>query len=227
MQAGSVIGRAWDLYKAHWRHLIPIALVVYVLVSLLALLLIVLLGWVGAIASFLIAIAGIFWIQGALVVAVSDIRDGRADLSISDTLGRVRPRLNTLTMAGLLAALGITLGLILLIVPGLILLTIWLLIVPAIMLEGHGVLSSFGRSRELVRGNAWNVFGVIVFTIAILLVVNLGFGIVDRAIDNDWAGVAINIASQTLTAPFLALAWTLTYYELRGESEGEPAVAAA
>jgi hypothetical protein len=227
MQAGSVIGRAWDLYKAHWRHLIPIALVVYVLVSLLALLLIVLLGWVGAIASFLIAIAGIFWIQGALVVAVSDIRDGRADLSISDTLGRVRPRLNTLTMAGLLAALGITLGLILLIVPGLILLTIWLLIVPAIMLEGHGVLSSFGRSRELVRGNGWNVFGVIVFTIAILLVVNLGFGIVDRAIDNDWAGVAINIASQTLTAPFLALAWTLTYYELRGESEGEPAVAAA
>jgi hypothetical protein len=227
MQAGSVIGRAWDLYKAHWGHLIPIALVVYVLVSLLALLLIVLLGWVGAIASFLIAIAGIFWIQGALVVAVSDIRDGRADLSISDTLGRVRPRLNTLTMAGLLAALGITLGLILLIVPGLILLTIWLLIVPAIMLEGHGVLSSFGRSRELVRGNGWNVFGVIVFTIAILLVVNLGFGIVDRAIDNDWAGVAINIASQTLTAPFLALAWTLTYYELRGESEGEPAVAAA
>jgi hypothetical protein len=227
MQAGSVIGRAWELYKAHWSHLIPIALIVYALVSLLALLLIVLLGWVWAIASFLLAIAGIFWIQGALVVAVSDIRDGRADLSISDTLGRVRPRLNILTMAGLLAAFGITVGLILLIVPGLILLTIWLLIVPAIMLEGHGVFSSFGRSQELVRGNGWNVFGVIVLTIAILLVVNLAFGIVDRAIDNDWAGVAINIASQTLTAPFLALAWTLTYYELRGEREGEPAAAAA
>jgi hypothetical protein len=227
MEAGSLIGRAWELYKAHWRHLIPIALIVYVLVSLLALLLIVLLGWVGALAGFLIAIAGIFWIQGALVVAVADIRDGRADLSISDTLGRVRPRLNTLAVAGLLAALGITAGLILLIVPGLILLTIWLLIVPAIMLEGHGVLSSFGRSRQLVRGRGWSVFGVIVLTIAILLVVNLGFGIAERAIDNDWVGVAINIASQTLTAPFLALAWTLTYYELRREKEGEPAAVAA
>ena len=223
MEAGSVIGRAWELYKAHWRHLIPIALIVYVLVSLLALLLIVLLGWIG----FLIAIAGIFWIQGALVVAVADIRDGRADLGISDTLGRVRPRLNTLAMAGLLAALGITAGLIVLIVPGLILLTIWLLIVPAIMLEGHGVLSCFGRSRELVRGNGWNVFGVIVLTIAILLVVNLGFGLVDRAIDNAWVGVAIDIASQTLTAPFLALAWTLTYYELRGHEQAAPAPAAA
>src|SRR5918992_3378457 len=133
MQAGGIIGRSWELYKAHWRHLIPIALIVYVLVSLLALLLVVLLGWAGAVAGFLIAVAGIFWIQGALVLAVDDVRDGRADLSISDTLGRVRPKLNTLTLAGLLAALGITAGLLLLIVPGLILLTIWLLIVPAIM----------------------------------------------------------------------------------------------
>ena len=227
MQAGGIIGRAWELYKAHWRHLIPIALIVYVLVSLLALLLVVLLGWAGAVAGFLIAVAGIFWIQGALVLAVDDVRDGRADLSISDTLGRVRPKLNTLTLAGLLAALGITAGLLLLIVPGLILLTIWLLIVPAIMLEGHGVFSSFGRSRELVRGHGWNVFGVIVLTVAILIVVNIGFGIVDAAIDNGLVGVLIDIASQTLTAPFLALAWTLTYYELRGQSEAEPAPAAA
>jgi hypothetical protein len=227
MQAGGIIGRAWELYKAHWRHLIPIALIVYVLVSLLALLLVVLLGWAGAVAGFLIAVAGIFWIQGALVLAVDDVRDGRADLSISDTLGRVRPKLNTLTLAGLLAALGITAGLLLLIVPGLILLTIWLLIVPAIMLEGHGVFSSFGRSRELVRGHGWNVFGVIVLTVAILIVVNIGFGIADAAIDNGLVGVLIDIASQTLTAPFLALAWTLTYYELRGQSEAEPAPAAA
>src|SRR5215211_3755466 len=178
MQAGAVIRQAWDLYKAHWRHLIPIALVVYVLISLLTLLLVVLLGWVGAVAGFFIAIAGIFWLQGALVVAVDDVRDGRADLSISDTLGRVRPRLNTLTLAGLLATLGIAAGLLLLIVPGLYLLTIWLLIVPAIVLERHGVISSFGRSRELVSGQGWNVFGVIVITVLILIGVNIVFGIV-------------------------------------------------
>jgi hypothetical protein len=227
MQAGSVIGQAWELYKAHWRHLIPIAFVVYVLVSALALLLAFLLGLVGAIAGSLIAIAGIFWIQGALVVAVEDIRDGRADLSISDTLARVRPKLNTLTLAGLLAVLGIAAGLLLLIVPGLILLTIWLLIVPAIMLEGHGVMSSFGRSRELVQGHGWNVFGVIVLTVLILIAVVLGFDIVSAAIDNAFATLLLDIATQSITAPFIALTWTLTYYELRTLKQGVPAAAPA
>jgi hypothetical protein len=227
MQAGKVIGNAWELYKAHWRHLLPIAFVVYVLVSLLALLLGVLLGWVGIIAGVLIAVAGIFWLQGALVVAVDDIRDGRADLSISDTLSRVRPRLNTLTLAGLLAAVAIAIGLALLIVPGLILLTMWLLIVPAIMLEGHGVMSSFGRSRELVSGHGWNVFGVIVMTVLVLIAVGIGFGILEAAIDTAWASVVLDIASQTVTAPFVALAWTLTYYELRALKEPQPVPAAA
>jgi hypothetical protein len=98
------------MYKAHWRHLIPIAFVVYVLISLFALLLVVLLGWFGAFVGALIALAGVFWIQGALVIAIEDVRDGRVDLSIRETLNRVLPRLNTLTLAGLLAAVGITIG---------------------------------------------------------------------------------------------------------------------
>ena len=227
MQAGSIIGQAWQLYKAHWRHLIPIAFVVFVLISLLELLLVAVLGWVGVAAAGLVAIAGIFWLQGALVVAADDIRDGQADLNVSATLGRVRPRLNTLTLAGLLAAAGISIGLILLIVPGLILLTIWLLIVPAIMLEGHGVLSSFGRSRELVRGHGWSVFGVIALTVLILIAVTIGFDIVFAAIDAAWATLLVDIVSQAVTAPFIALAWTLTYYALRTLKEGAPVPAAA
>jgi hypothetical protein len=225
VSAGAVIGQAWEMYKAHWRHLIPIAFVVYILISLLALLLVVLLGWVGAVIGAFVAVAGVFWIQGALVIAVDDVRDGRADLSIRETLDRVRPKLNTLTLAGLLAALGITVGFLLLIVPGLVLLTIWLLIVPAIMLEGCGVLSSFGRSRELVRGHGWSVFGVIVLTIAILIAVNIGISIVEGALDSRWISLLLDIASQTATAPFVALAWTITYYELRGLKEATPALA--
>jgi hypothetical protein len=34
MQAGTVIGKAWDMYKAHWSHLVPTAFVVYVSSSL-------------------------------------------------------------------------------------------------------------------------------------------------------------------------------------------------
>lgn len=220
-----MIGQAWDMYKAHWRHLLPIALVVYILIAFLTLLLTALLGWLGAILGALAALAGVFWLQGALVVAIDDVRDGRADLSIGETLARVQPRLNTLTLAGLLAAIGVGVGLVLLIVPGLYLLTIWLLIVPAIMLEGRGVGDAFSRSQELVRGYGWSVFGVIVLTILILFGVSLLFGIVDSAIDNRWVGLLFNIVTQTLTAPFVALAWTLTYYELRGLKGAEPAPA--
>jgi hypothetical protein len=226
LSAGSVIGQAWEMYKAHWRHLVPIAFVVYVLISLLALALAVLLGWLGVLAGALIALAGVFWLQGALVIAVDDVRDGRADLSVQETLNRVLPRLNTLTLAGFLAALGITVGFLLLIVPGLVLITLWLLIVPAIMLEDRRVFESFGRSRQLVSGHGWNVFGVIVLTVAILIAVNLTVNIVEAALDRRWASLLLDIATQTAAAPFLALAWTITYYELRAIKEATPAVAA-
>ena len=220
-----MIGKAWETYKAHWRHLLPIAFVVYVLISLLILLLGALLGWFGALVGSLVSIAGIFWLQGALVLAIDDVRDGRADLSLSETLDRVSPRLGTLALAGLLAGIAIGLGLLLLIVPGLYLLTIWLVIIPAIMLEGCGVSESFGRSQELVRGYGWSVFGVIVLTVLIFIGVGIVFGALDAGLDSRWVSFALNIVLQTITAPFLALAWTITYYELRDLKGAEPTAA--
>ena len=225
MQAGAVIGKAWETYTTHWRHLLPIAFVVYVLISLLILLLGALLGWFGALLGSLISIAGIFWLQGALVLAIDDVRDGRADLSISQTLDRVTPRLATLAVAGLLAGIAIGIGILLLIVPGLYLGTIWLLIVPAIMLESCGVTESFGRSHELVRGYGWSVFGVIVLTILIFIGIAIVFGVLDGVLDSRWASFVLNIVLQTVTAPFIALAWTTTYFELRDLKGAEPTAA--
>ncbi len=102
--------------------------------------------------------------------AVRDVRDGKQDLTIGEMFQRVQPRLPALIVAGILAGLGIALGLVLLIVPGLFLLTIWSLIVPTIVLEGKSAGESFGRSRELVKGNGWSVFGVIVITIGAVIV---------------------------------------------------------
>jgi hypothetical protein len=211
-----VLGEAWALYKRHWRHLLPIAFVIYVLLALLVLLLILLLDWIGAIAAVLVSIVGTFWIQGALVVAVEDVRDGRPDLTISETLSRVAPRINTLTVAGLLAGIAIVIGLALLIVPGLVLLTWWLFIVPVIMLEGAGVMDSFGRSRELVRGNGWNVFGLLILTILVLIAAQIILALILIPLPDGIQGYIGNVLSNTLFTPFLAAAWTLGYYRLRG-----------
>ena len=227
MNPTAVLGEAWSLYKTQWRHLLPIAFVVYLLLSLLTLLLALLLGWLGAIAGAFVSLAGTFWVQGALVVAIEDLRDGRPDLSVSETLSRVRPRMNALAIGGILASIGITIGFILLIVPGLVLLTWWLFIVPVIMLEGRSATESFGRSRELVRGNGWNVFGLIILTIVILIVAGIVIGILLALVlsfmSDDLAQYISNVISNTIFTPFVAAAWTLAYYQLRG---AEPDAAA-
>src|ERR1700759_5076312 len=100
-----------------------------------------------ALLATVVSLVGTFWLQGALVFAVDDVRDGRIDSTIGEGFERVRPYLGTLIVAGILAGLGIALGLVLLIVPGLILLTWWCLIVPVIVLERRSVGEAFGRSR--------------------------------------------------------------------------------
>ncbi len=226
MRPTETLGEAWGLYKRHWKHLLPIALVIYVLLSLLVLALAALLGWLGVIAGFFVSIVGTFWIQGALVVAVQDIRDGRADLSLGETISRVRPRITTLTVAGLLAGLGVGIGLLLLIVPGLVLLTWWLFIVPVIMLEGAGIMDSFGRSRELVRGHGWDVFGLLILTILVVIAAQIVLGLLLIPLPDDFGGYLGSVLSNTLFTPFMAAAWTLGYYRLKDLESPVPAVPA-
>jgi hypothetical protein len=216
-----VLREAWGLYKEHWRHFLTISFVVYLTIAVIGAVLTLLLTWLGAIIAAVVSLIGLFWVQGALVKAVEDVRDGRADLSLRETFDRVKPKLGSIIVAGILAGLAIFIGLLLLIVPGLFLMTIWCLIVPVIVLEGSSAGESFGRSRELVRGYGWNVFGVIVLAILLLI----GFGIVLSIILTplaDWLQSAVsNIVSGTLTAPFIALTLTLLYYRLRQVKSAE------
>jgi hypothetical protein len=214
-----VIGEAWNLYKAHWRHLLSISFVVYLAVALIGVVLVALLTWVGAILAALISLIGIFWLQAALVKAVDDIRDGRADLSLSQTFEAARAHLTPVIVAGIIASIGIGIGFVLLIIPGLVLLTFWCVIIPTIVLEGKSAGESFGRSFDLVRGYFWRVLGVIVLTILIYI----GFAIVLSLVLTplaDWLRSFVStIVSGTLTAPFFALVLTVLYFRLSAAKE--------
>ncbi len=214
-----VFGEAWELYKAHWRHFFSIAVVVFVVLAAVGILLSWLLGVLGVVISAFISIAGTFWLQGALIQAVSDVRDGRADLSVSETFNQVSPKLGKIVVTGILLGIAIAIGLALLIAPGLFLLTIWIAVIPAIVLEDRGIGESFGRSRELVRGSGWNVFGVIVLTFLILIGVSIVVGIVLSPLA-DWIGSLIQqFVSTTVVTPFVATIWTLVYYRLKARED--------
>jgi hypothetical protein len=210
-----VLREAWQLYKQYWRHLLAISFVVYVAVAVINMLLVAVLTWLGALIGVVVTLVGLFWVQGALVTAVSDIRDGRVDLALGETFGKVKPRLPAIASAGILAGIAIAIGLLLLIVPGLLLLTWWAVIVPVIVLEGVSAGSSFSRSRELVRGHGWGVFGVLVLTFLLLLGLTIVLAIVLSPFAEWLQSLVSNIVSGTLTTPFIALVVTLLYYRLR------------
>jgi hypothetical protein len=217
-----VLSEAWQMYKAHAAHLLAIAFVIYLAAAVIAALLGLAGGTVGAILGSLVQIVAAFLLQSTLVKAVQDVRDGRADLSIGDTVRAAVPYLGRVAGASILAGIAITIGLILLIVPGLYLITIWAVIVPVIVLEGTGALASFGRSQQLVRGNGWHVFGTLVLAYIILLVVGLILGLIFSALPHALANGLSSVISGTLVAPFLALVVTLVYYRLAGDGQTPP-----
>jgi hypothetical protein len=229
MSVGGILGESWGLYTRFFRQFFLIAIVVYVVVNLLNALIGSLLGHGAGIAALvalitlMITIVGTFWLQGALVYAVSDVRDGTVDTTVPQVFGRIRPLLGTLIVAGLLAGAGIAIGLVLVIIPGLVLLTWWCLIVPVIVLEGKQISESFTRSRELVRGHGWTVFGVVVVT---GLLVAISSGIIESIFSflgsflRYWIGGSI---ASAIVGPFFAVALTLMYYKLADLETGRAA----
>jgi len=203
------------MYKKFAPHLLAIAFVIYLGAAVIAGLL-ALAGTVGFWLGFVVALVAAFLLQATLVKAVQDVRDGRADLSIGETVSAALPYIWPVAGASILAGIGIAIGLFLLIVSGLFLITIWAVIVPVIVIERSGVLACFGRSRQLVRGRGWHVFGTLVLVYLIMLVVNIVLGLVFRALPHVLGSGLSAIISGTLISPFLALVVTLVYYRLSG-----------
>ena len=205
----AVVTRIWEIYRERAGVLVGAAL------TLFALEFIVLLILPGA----SIAIAILFWAlnvlyQGMVVQLVQDVEAGRSGHSVGDLLRSVEPVLLPLMGVSILYALGVAIGFVFLIIPGLILLVIWSVVAPVTVLERPGVFAAFGRSRELVRGNGWNVFGVIVIVGLAVIVVSLATGLVAASLGSV-GGALVQWAVTAAVAPVSALAASVLYFALR------------
>ncbi len=217
-----VLGEAWGLYTRNAARMILMAGIVFAILSLLYLA-------VDASDSRLllpvsagVSIIGVLSLQAALTAYVGDLRQGRSERPMGELFGAIGPVLWTLLGAEVLASIGIVGGLILFIVPGLVLLTFWSSIIPAVVIERRGVLESFRRSQFLVSGNALRVFAVIVITVLVATIVAnviaLALSPLPRYVDLYVASVIAN----AITMPYVAVAWTVMFFELRHAKEGSP-----
>jgi hypothetical protein len=220
IEPGRVIGEAFETYRSHAGALLGGAVIVIGIAGIIEGLLSVsgsiILGILGA----LIGLAAGFLYIGYVVKLVQDVRDGRRDFSVGELFSSATPYLGTLILAGILAGIGVTIGFILVIIPGLILLTIWSVISPAIVVEDRGVFEAFGRSRELVRGHGWPVFGAIVLTFLIIVVVGIIASLIGAAI-GDVGLVILRAVGNVITAPVWALVASILFFDLGG-GQGAP-----
>lgn len=169
--------------------------------------------WLGLTVS--LAVGTLY--QGMVVELVRDVQDGRLDSSVGDLMRSVMPVLGPLIGAGVLAGLGIGGGLVLLIVPGLILLTMWAVIAPVIVVERRRVFDAFGRSRQLVKGHGWPVFGTVVVAYLTAFVAEIVFILIaDSIAEGPIVRIVFSALASTIAAPIGALVASVLYYRLVG-----------
>jgi hypothetical protein len=93
------------------------------------------------------------------------------------------------------------------------------------VLEGKRVGEAFGRSRELVRGHGWTVFGVVIIA---FLASAIASGLIQAIFSGlspflrYWIGGTI---ANAIVDPFVAIALTLMYFHLRAGPAVETAPA--
>ncbi len=212
IDVGAIIRRTFQIYVDQAPVLMPAAAVVFVISSVFGVLLIAASPGLAFIALIVSLVATTLF-TGMVVELVSDVQDGKRDASAGQLLRAVTPVLGKLILVGIVAGIGILIGFILIVIPGLILATLWSVAAPVVVLERPAGLRALGRSRELVRGNGWSVFAVI-----LLLVILVGLLASGIEVAGDAAGTAVGLVVRVivgiLTAPISALAAAVLYFDL-------------
>jgi hypothetical protein len=129
--------------------------------------------------------------------------------------------------AVVLAALGIALGFLALVVPGVYLAVRWYFVPQTVVLERAQGAEALRRSASIVKGIWWRTFGLIVLVNVLGLLIALVLGSpfmagaerADRAV---WALIGEIVAS-SVVQPFVALYSTLLYFDLRARTRAATA----
>ena len=218
LSPGDVIGRAFEIYRDQFGVLLPAALLVFAVDAVVSWVFDEgLLTLVAAVVSIVLAIL----YEGMVVQLVRDVQDGRRDHTMGELFSSVSPVLLPLIAVSILAGLGIGIGFLLLIVPGLILLTFWSVLAPVTVIERPGVFKAFGRSWELVRGYGWPVFGTIVLVFLLVIAASIAAALIGLAL-GDVGRAVLRWIFAALTQPVAALTASVLYFTLlqvRGADE--------
>lgn len=213
VSVGETLRETFSIYRERAGVLLPVAFWLFLLAGVVEALTIDMLAlfWIAGVVGLTV---GILY-QGMVVGLVQDVEGGRRESSARDLMRSVLPVFWPLLGASFLTALGITGGLVLLVVPGVYLLTVWAVVAPVIVVERRGVTDALGRSRQLVRGNGWPVLGAVTVGFLIAVLATLGLAALGAAIvEGEIVELVFTVLAQTAAAPVAALVASVLYFRL-------------
>ncbi|HEV3480572.1 MAG TPA: glycerophosphoryl diester phosphodiesterase membrane domain-containing protein [Gaiellaceae bacterium] len=195
---GEVVRDSWRLFlERFWRTLLIVALLLAPLELLIAIFdpdfgSLALGWWAWVAATSAVTLVAFPWVIGAVVHDIAE-----ADRTATDPYRRTVDRLPDLVLSALVTTIGILLGTIALIVPGLILMARWALVVPLIVLERQPWRVALSRSNQLIKGQTGSVVAIFVLltligAVLVAIPVLVGYGVLGGVVGAWVAAMAIN-----------------------------------
>lgn len=154
--------------------------------------------------------------------AIEDLNGGRPQFGecLSGAISVLLP----LIAIGFVAAIGISIGFLFLMVPGIYLALSWAVAIPVLVQERAGVFGSLSRSRALTRGSRWRMlamFVVLFVTLWVLQIPLAMLGAVGSSFGSAFIGPAIATGiAATLSSVMGTTIAAVSYIELRRIREG-------
>ena len=174
--------------------------------------------WAMAAIGFLIYLLTYMLTQSAIVFGTfQDLRGQRA--STAACLARGLATLPPVVVAALLASIGVAIGSMLLLIPGIILMLMWWVLVPVLVVEGGGIMDSFGRSRDLTRGHRWGILGLLLIVGVVQWLIDYLLGLISPVL-GVFGAELLSMLVVLFFSAFASVMVAVGYYYLRAEKEG-------
>lgn len=227
LSVDSVIKRAWTMFMKSPGIYLGIGAIFGLVNILITVLLSLASSAAGSLLSNITSMV-ISLLGGAAVVYVSfqDLRGVR--VGIKEALTYVFGCFLPLFLVALLSGIGISIGLLLFIVPGLFLICVWIVALPACIAEKLGAVDCLRRSWELTKGYRLTILGIMgVIIVAVILagaiVTFLAYALI--AITDSFVLAVIlaglpSLALALVMSAVLSLISVVLYADLRGAKEG-------
>lgn len=227
----SVIKTSFGLFFDDFARFLSLGLIVF---SPMLVLTLVLLFVSGEKETFLLIWQVTNWVSillllpllsGAMMYGV--IRRLRGEgFVISDCLSEALALLIPLIGLSILQGLIVGAGMLLLVIPGLVAITMLYVSTPVLVIEGTGVIDALKRSYELTSGNLLRIYGIIVILatvngvlMAMVLYGTVGLNIRAATLGEIKRFMAMSSVVSVLTNTLVSIAIATTYYFLRVDEE--------